>query len=107
MNLKGEQIKENDLLIISPQDYFKQAIISDFDLVKLQKPIFVEGKLVYREPTMKEKQEYCNKEMAKLYPEVKRLSMPHEYYVDGTKEYVDMKNELIAKTKIMVIKDSE
>ena len=98
MNLKGEQIKENDLLIISPQDYFKQAIISDFDLVKLQKPIFV---------TMKEKQEYCNKEMAKLYPEVKRLSMPHEYYVDGTKEYVDMKNELIAKTKIMVIKDSE
>ena len=107
MNLKGEQIKENDLLIISPQDYFKQAIISDFDLVKLQKPVFVEGKLVYREPTMKEKQEYCNKEMAKLYPEVKRLSMPHEYYVDGTKEYVDMKNELIAKTKIMVIKDSE
>lgn len=103
MTLKGEPIKEDNLLIISPQDYFKQMVISDFELVKLQKAIFVKGKLVYNDPKIMEKQKYCNKQMETLYPEVRRTMMPHEYYVDGTKEYVDMKNNLITKTKKMVI----
>lgn len=103
MTLKGEKIKEDNLLIISPQDYFKQSIISDFELVKLQKPIFINGELIYHDPDIFEKQKYCNREMQKLYPEIRRTVMPHLYYVDGTKEYVDMKNDLIAKTKVMVI----
>ena len=37
--------------------------------------------------------------MARLYPEVKRLKMPHIYYVDGTEEYVNFKNDLIIHTK--------
>ena len=41
--------------------------------------------------------------MNSLYEEVKRTVNPHEYYVDGTKEYVDMKNNLINKTKKLVL----
>ena len=37
--------------------------------------------------------------MATIYPEVKRILMPDEYYVSGTKEYVDFKRELIKETK--------
>ena len=41
--------------------------------------------------------------MDTIYEEVKRTRMPHEYYVDGTEEYVKMKNDLINKTKRMVL----
>ena len=37
--------------------------------------------------------------MNTLYPEVRRTVMPDEYYVSGTKEYVDFKRNLIKETK--------
>ena len=72
------------------------------ELKELQQTIFKNGKLVYNDPTIEEKREYCDKEMAKIYPEVKRTRMPHEYYVDGTKEYVDFKNNIIEETRKLV-----
>ena len=40
--------------------------------------------------------------MNTIYPEIKRVKMPHEYYVDGTDAYVNFKNDLIVKTKKLV-----
>ena len=97
--LEGEKIKKENLLIISPIDYLKNKTIDNFDLVELQKPVFLKGKLVYNDPDIKEKAEYCDREMKKIYPEVKRVKMPHEYPVSGTEEYVEFKKELILKTK--------
>ena len=104
MTLKGKEINEKNLLIISPQDYLKQTMINNFHLVKLQKPIFLNGELVYNDPDILEKREYCNKEMQTIYPEIKRTQMPHTYYVDGTEEYVNMKNDLIVNTKKLIMK---
>ena len=104
INLKGEKVKKDNLIIVSPQDYLKRTTINDFDLVKLQKPIFIDGKLVYDDPTIEEKQEYCAKQMETLYPEVRRIKNPHEYYVDGTEEYVNFKNDMIVKTRKLVRK---
>ena len=95
----GEKVKKDNLLIISPQDSFKQQTINNFELKELQQTIFKNGELVYNDPDILEKRDYCNKQMSKIYPEVKRTMNPHEYYVDGTKEYVDFKNDLIIKTK--------
>ena len=92
-------IRLENLIIVSPQNYLKSTTINNFELKELQQTIFKNGKLVYNDPTIEEKRVYCDKEMAKIYPEVKRTRMPHEYYVDGTKEYVDFKNDLILKTK--------
>ena len=102
MTRREEEIALKDLKIISPVDYFKQTIINDFELVELQKTIFKDGQLVYDEPQMEEKRKYCEEQMATLYPEVKRLQNPHEYYVDGTEEYVNFKNDLIVHTKKLV-----
>ena len=107
MCLKEDEINKNELLIISPQDYFKQTIIDNYNLVLLQKPIFINGELIYHDLNIFEKQEYCNKEMEKLYPEIKRSLNPHEYYVDGTKEYIDMKNNIIVETKKEIIESDE
>lgn len=95
----GEKISRENLLIVSPLDDLKSTTINDFDLVELQKPIFINGLLVYSDPDIREKIEYCSKQMNTLYPEVRRTVMPDEYYVSGTKEYVDFKRELIKETK--------
>ena len=99
MDLYDKKIKKHDLNIVSVTDYLKQTTINDFDLVELQKPIFVKGELVYDDPDIMKKQAYCNEQMKTLYPEIKRTDMPSEYYVDGTEEYVNFKNDLIVKTR--------
>ena len=42
--------------------------------------------------------------MKTLYPEVKREKMPHEYYVDGTEEYINFKNNMISEYRSLVKK---
>lgn len=104
MTLKDKNIQLENLVIMSPQDGMNQCILNDFDLVELQKDIFINGELVYNEPSYMEKREYCEKEMSKLYPEVRRELNPHEYRVSGTKEYVDMKEQLINDIKMKIYK---
>jgi nicotinate phosphoribosyltransferase len=104
MTCQNEQIKKEDLIIVSPTNYLVRNTINNFDLVELQIPIFIDGKLVYNDPDILDKQKYCNAQMATIYPEVKRTKMPQEYYVDGTEEYVNFKNEIINNTKKLVIK---
>lgn len=99
---QNEEVKRENLIIVSPQNYLKSTTINNFELKELQQTIFKNGVLVYNDPTIEEKRIYCDNEMAKIYPEVKRTRMPHEYYVDGTKEYVDFKNNLIEETKKLV-----
>jgi len=102
MTRQNEEINEKELVIVSPINMLKRSTISDFELVKLQKPIFIGGKLVYDDPSLSEKREYCNRQMDTIYPEVKRIEKPAEYYVDGTESYVEFKHEMIKKYKSLV-----
>lgn len=104
MTQYNEKINKKELVIVSVTDYLKSTKIDNFDLVELQKPIFKNGKLVYDDPDIMEKRKYCNEQMKTLYPEIKRTVMPHEYYVDGTEEYVNFKNNMIKETKELVKK---
>ncbi len=99
MTRKNEKIEPKDLIIVSTTDYLKRSTINNFELVELQKPIFKNGKLVYNDPDIKEKQKYCDEQMSTIYPEIKRTKMPHEYYVDGTEDYVNFKNNMIIEAK--------
>lgn len=102
MTRQNENINTKELVIVSTTDYLKSTTIGNFELVELQKPIFINGQLVYNDPELKEKQQYCNEQMKTLYPEVKRTKMPHEYYVDGTEDYVNFKNNMIKDAKRLV-----
>lgn len=99
---KDEKLKTKDLTIISISDNLKNSVLSDFELVELQKPIFKNGKLVYNDPDILTKKTYCDLQMNSLYPEVKRNKMPHQYYVDGTENYVKLKNDLIKDAKRLI-----
>ena len=102
MEMYDKTIDKKELEIVSVTDYLKSTTINNFDLIELQKPIFINGELVYDDPDLLIKQNYCNEQMNTLYPEVKRTVNPAEYYVDGTKEYVEFKNDLIQKTRKLV-----
>lgn len=102
MEMYDKTLDKKELEIVSVTDYLKSTTINNFDLVELQKPIFVNGELVYDDPDLLIKQNYCNEQMNTLYPEVKRAVNPAEYFVDGTKEYVEFKNNLIQKTRKLV-----
>ena len=102
MDLYDKEINKHDLTIVSTTDYLKQTTITDYDLVELQKPIFKNGELVYNDPELIDKQKYCNEQMKTLYPEIRRANMPHLYYVDGTLDYVNFKNNMIVEAKKLV-----
>ena len=90
---------ETELEIVDPTNYLKSTVISNFILKELQTPIFVNGELVYDDPELAEKKEYCEKQMKTIYPEVKRIENPHKYFVDGTVNYVKFKNKMISDAK--------
>lgn len=90
-----ESVKGDKLIIVDPVNNLKQSEISNYTLVPLQKQIFKDGVLVYDDPTILEKRDYCEAQMSTIYPEVKREMNPHTYYVDGTQEYVEFKNNMI------------
>lgn len=99
MTRQGEKVKTDNLLIISPANNLNSKVINNFELVELQKPIFMNGKLVYDDPDIFTKAKYCSEQMDTIYPEVKRINMPHEYPVSATTDYINMKNDLIQKVK--------
>ena len=96
---KGKEISKNEITIVSLNDLIKSTTIDNYNLVKLQKTIFENGKLVYNDKSLNEKIKYCESQMQKIYPEIKRLLNPHVYYVDGTLEYAELKRKMIKDKK--------
>ncbi len=97
--LHEENIPKGKFTLIDPSNESNTLTIKNYQVRELQQPIFVDGELVYDDPTVMEKQAYCKKEMTTLYPEVKRSHNPHGYYVDLTRKLLELKKELIRQAK--------
>lgn len=93
--LADENIPDNEYTLIHPVDTWKRTTINNYNLRELQVPIFKNGELVYELPSVAERKEYCSNEFDTLYPEIKRLSNPHEYYVDLSQKLLELKQKLI------------
>lgn len=94
-----ENIPKDEFTLIDPLNEHNTLTIKNYIVRELQEPIFVDGVLVYREPTIMEKQKYTREQMNSLYPEVKRTHNPHGYYVDLTKKLLELKKFLILEAK--------
>lgn len=97
--LHEENIPRNKFTLVDPNNEANTLTIKNYEVRELQEAIFVDGQQVWEDPTVMEKQAYCNKEMATLYPEVKRTENPHGYYVDLTRKLLKLKKELIRQAK--------
>ncbi|MBR2552350.1 MAG: nicotinate phosphoribosyltransferase [Erysipelotrichaceae bacterium] len=92
---KDEVLPEDNMQITSLTHFDKFSVIRNYELKPLQETIFKDGKLVYTLPSSEERMRYCLGEIEKLYPEVRRIVNPHEYYVDGTDRYIALKQKMI------------
>ena len=99
MTLYNRDIRKKDLIIVCPTDKLKNKRLDNIRLVELQRAIFKNGKLVYDDPDIRVKQQYCDEQMRLLYPEIRRAILPHEYYVDLSDTVRELRNDLISQHK--------
>ena len=97
--LHEEHIPLDEFTLIDPLNEYNTLTIKNYRVRELQVPIFVDGELVYEDPTIKEKQAYNAEEMKTIYPEVKRTENPHGYYIDLTRKLLELKKALILEAK--------
>lgn len=105
--LADEKIPKDKYTLISPTEEWKMTTIENYEVRELQVPIFKDGKQVYEVPTVKSRKEYCTEEFKTIYPEIKRAENPHEYYVDLTKQLLELKKELILATKNQPVENKQ
>jgi nicotinate phosphoribosyltransferase len=98
--LHDEEIDPSQPLeIFDPEAIWKRKILTDFTMVELQKPIFLNGELVYELPSIAEIRDYCQEQLATLWDEIKRMENPQHYYVDLSQKLWDLKQDLLLKNR--------
>ena len=100
--LHDEKIKEDHYTLVDPVDQWNQKELTNYEIKELGETIFKDGKLVYQPPTIKERQKRVESQMKTLYPEIKRLENPQEYYVDLSEKLLKLKQELIKEHKYTI-----
>ncbi|MBQ6996945.1 MAG: nicotinate phosphoribosyltransferase [Oscillospiraceae bacterium] len=84
-----------DLEIFDPEATWKTKTVYNFTAKELQVPIFQNGELVYKRPTLEQIRTYCLQQVDTLWDEVKRFDNPHNYYVDLSQKLWDIKFGLL------------
>jgi len=98
--LENENIDVNQPLeIFHPIETWKKMTITNFHTRNLLEPIFANGKLVYKSPSLLQIQKYAKEEMDTFWDEYKRLMHPQEYKVDLSRQLYDLKNDLLKSLK--------
>ena len=95
--LAGELIPKDQYTLIDPNNEWKQTTITDYSVKELQVPIFIDGIQVYDVPEAVISKQYCEQDFQTIYPEIKRSSNPHGYYVDLSKKLLKLKKDLISQ----------
>ena len=92
-----EKIDETKPLELFDPDFtWKRKTITDFTAKELQGPVFLNGKCVYKSPSIAEIREYCAEQLGMLWESVLRFENPHTYYVDLSQKLWDIKQKLLS-----------
>ncbi len=98
--LDSEEYDESKPLTIThPQYRWKQTTFEPgtYTLRRMLVPIFVNGRMVYDRPSLKDIAAYCKKEQETLWPESRRLTNPQEVHVDLSEPLYELKNKMLAE----------
>jgi len=86
-----------DITIFDPEATWKRKKVYNYEARELLVPIFKNGELVYKLPTLQEIQAYCRQQVDTLWDEIKRFENPQTYYVDLSQKLWDIKYDLLRK----------
>lgn len=84
-----------DMTIFDPDATWKTKRVYNFTARELQVPVFKDGKLVYKLPSLEEIRAYCLAQVDTLWDEVKRFDNPQTYFVDLSQKLWDIKYDLL------------
>lgn len=99
ITFSDEKIDESkELILFDPVNTWKKRVMEPgkYNIKKMLKPIFVDGKLVYERKAVAESKKHFESELATLYDDNKRLTNPKEIYVDLSQKLYDKKIELLS-----------
>ncbi len=100
ISLKDEKFDFNSLKYIDPKKPWKKRTFENCTFKKMRKEIFIDGKLIYKIPSLEERRNYVREQVDnELWDAEKRFVLPHEHYLDFTKSYYDLKMKLIEENK--------
>ena len=97
--LRDEEISNETYTILDENSNHKTHTLENYTARELQIPIFINGKLVYEEPTLEETRNYAKEKIKTIYPESQRLYNPHIHHVGLSKELLKLKRKMIMDTK--------
>ena len=97
--LNDEKKPKGKYTLVNPVEEWKTTTLEEYDVRELQELIFLDGEQVYEVPSVQERKDYCASQFETLYPEVKRDTNPHEYYVDLSKKLLKLKKKMILKAQ--------
>lgn len=98
--LADEHFSEGEsLTLFDPLEPWKKTKLAPgtYTLREIMTPIFQDGKCCYESPSTMEIREYCQRELATLWDETRRLINPHNVYVDLSQKLYDIKIKLLAQ----------
>lgn len=102
MTLYDEVIDpDRDLTIYHQMNSWKNKTLpaGSYEVRDLLEPIFVKGKLVYEVPDLQQIRTYSEQEFDRLWDEVMRFEYPQVYYVDLSKQLLDLKLSMLEQIK--------
>jgi len=83
--------------IFDPEHTWKRKTVSNFTVEEITQQIYKKGKRIYKTPDVHEIKKHCEREVGRLWDEVKRFEFPHKYYVDLSPKLWRLKDELLKK----------
>jgi len=88
---------DKPLLLFDPLATWKKTYLkpNTYVLRELLVPVFLKGECVYTSPSVMEIREYCAREQNTLWDECRRLTNPHNVYVDLSQKLYDLKTNLL------------
>ena len=96
LTVYDEEVKSGEpIRLFDPRATWKRKTVRNFTAKEMLVPIFKNGELVYKLPTLPEIQAYCKAQVDLLWDEVKRFDNPHIYYVDLSDELWNIKQDLL------------
>ena len=94
--LNDEKFDSNKpLQLFDPNYTWKRKSIKNYIIKNLMVQVFDKGKCTYESPSVMDIREFCIKEKASLWSEIRRLQNPHQYYVDLSKNLWNLKESLL------------
>lgn len=94
--LAEEKIVKDKYTLVYTEKFGKETGFDNYEVRPLLVPIFRDGELVYDDPSIQDKQVYCQREFETLTADVRDVFEPAKYCVSLSDELRELKEELVS-----------